>query len=368
MTILLLLLLIGSCKENGTGPIPPVDNEPKWEVVPEFIGLDIRYMIHFNGELYAAVVNYQADTLYRGAVLKTTDGLSWTLVRTFREPIGPMTVEKDSLYVLSNKFVHKMDKNGSWIIKYGVPWQIADAELNGDMVFLNGQLYVTQTRLTGFMFTVTSDSIWSQIYLFGIESSPIGAKFLKFRNNSVELAYLRPRFGVESYLSIFDGKNVFFLRNGLPLNSYGVNSMAIINDTLFAGFKQLPSQSSSTIMYLDNSNTWKLFLDSIPNSPSAFNYLPPFITNPTELLFINDRIFIATEVYGVLEWIDEKGWQVNNNGLKYLTGKREDEQLYETVTFLRHFKDFLFVGYGNPAYCWGTLTSRNQNGLLKMKL
>jgi hypothetical protein len=359
---------MGSCKDNGTGPIPPVDNEIKWEVVPEFIGLDIRYMLEFNGDLYAAVVNYKSDTVYRGAVLKTSDGNGWSLVRTFNEPIGPMTVENDSLYVLSNKFVHKMDKSGVWVIKYGVPWQIADAELNGDMVFLNGQLYVTQTRFTGFMFTVTSDSIWSQIYLFGIESSPIGAKFLKFRNNNVDLAYLRPRYGVESYLSIFDGKSVFFLKKGLPPNSYGVNSMAIKNDTLFAGFKQLPEQSSSVILYLDNTNTWNLFLDSIPNSPSAFNYLPPFITMPTEILFFDNRIFIATEAYGVLEWKDRIGWQVINNGLKYLTGKRDDEQIYETISFLRNYNGSLFVGYGNPAHSWGTYTSFNQKGLYRKKL
>lgn len=368
MIIFILLVLLGSCKENGTGPIPPVETEPRWEVVPEFINLDIRYMIEFNGDLYAAVVNYQADTVYRGAVLKTSDGNSWSLVRTFSEPIGPMTVENDSLYVLSNNFVHKMNKNGTWVIKYGVPWQIADAELNGDMVFLNGELYITQTRFTGFMFKVTKDSLWIQIYLFGNESSPIGAKFLKFNNNNVELAYLRPRYGIESYLSIFDGKTVVFLRKGLPSNSYGINSMAIKNDTLVAGFVRIPDYASSTLLYLDNTNTWKQFLDSIPNSPSAYNYLPPFISTPTELLFVNNRIFIATEVFGVLEWMEGKGWITKNYGLKYLSGKRKEEQLYETISFLRCYKGLLFVGYGNPAYTWGTYTSINQKGLLKMKL
>jgi hypothetical protein len=89
---------------------------------------------------------------------------------------------------------------------------------------------------------------------------------------------------------------------------------------------------------------------------------------PTELLFIDNRIFIATEAYGVLEWKDEKGWLVKNNGLKILTGKREDEQIYETISFLRYFKGVILVGYGNPAHCWGTFTSINQKGLLRMKL
>ncbi|MDE3059028.1 MAG: hypothetical protein KGJ59_13840, partial [Bacteroidota bacterium] len=123
------------CKDHGVDLPPPP--EKKWEAVQEFTDLDIRYMIHFKNELYAAVANYQGDTLYKGAILKTSDGDSWSLVKTFDEGIGPMTVEGDSLYVNSDHHIYKMDANGNWVIKFGIPWEIAEAESNGDMIFFN---------------------------------------------------------------------------------------------------------------------------------------------------------------------------------------------------------------------------------------
>lgn len=364
-TSMLLTLLMAGCKDGPVDP-PPPPPEKKWEAVSEFTNLDIRYMIHFKDELYAAVVNYKSDTLYEGAVLKTSDGNSWSLVKTFKESIGPMTVEGDSLYVNGDHFIYKMDIKGNWVIKFEVPWQIAKAEWNGDMIFLKGNLYIAQTRLTGRMYMVTPDSVWKAIFPFGSENGPACAKFVKLKKNNIETAYFRQTATIGS-IHYFDGELATFLREGLPKSFTGANSMVIHNDTLFAGFKQIPSGSSGMIMFLDN-NEWKLYHDSLPNSKSAFNYTPRLTTLPTVILYVGERMFVASDVYGVLEWKYEKGWQKMNDGLVLMLGEPKENELYTTIAFLEYFKGKLFVGYGRPASLWGTWESGLQNGLLKYQL
>ena len=368
MKLLLLIFLIGSCNDNGTGPIPPVDSEPKWEVVPEFVGLDIRYMINYKEKLYATVVNYQSDKLYKGALLKTSDGNSWSLVRTFNEGIGPMTVEGDSLYVNGDKFIYKMDSDEKWVIKFGVPWQIAEAQYNGDMIFLNGNLYVSQTRLTGYMYSVTPDSQWRAIYYPPWSESGIGGgRFVKFKKNNVEICYLR-HIATGGHVSHFDGELLSILDDGLPKPFRGANSLRLHNDTLFAGFMGINNGSSGMIMYLDNGNTWRIYHDSLPNSPSAFHYIPPSTTLPTEILFLGENMFVATEEFGVLEWKQDSGWQTLNKGLLLQQITQVDENLYNTISFLEYFQGKLFAGYGNPAYMWGTTIAGERKGLLKYQL
>lgn len=365
---MLFTLFMAGCEDKGVDP-PPGKEEKKWEVVPEFVNLDIRYMIHFKDELYAAVVNYQGDSLYKGAVLKTSDGDSWSLVKTFNEGIGPMTVEGDSLYVNSDHFIHKMDANGNWVIKFGVPWQIAEAGLNGDMIFLNGNLYVSQTRLTGYMYMVTPDSQWKSIYNPpGSENGIGGAKFLKVKKGNNETVYLRRRFDVQSIISTFDGNVVIDINQGLSQKAHGINSLTIHNDTLFAGFKELPSGSSGVIMYLDKTNVWKLYHDSLPNSPSAFHYIPPLTTLSTVILFVNQKVFVATEVFGVLVWSSNNEWQTLNEGLMLQQIIPLNNNLYNTISFLEFFHGKLFIGYGNPAYTWGTAIAGPRTGLLRYEL
>ncbi len=365
----MIICFTAGCKDKGVDPPPPVTVEKKWETVPEFINLDIRYMIHFKDELYAAVVNYQGDTLYKGAVLKTSDGNSWRLVKTFNEKIGPMTVEEDSLYVLSDYFIHKMNANGEWVIKFGLPWQITLAEYNGDMIFFNNHLYVTQTIFTGYMFKVSSDRVWTRIYPFGPynENGLGGAKFIKLKNNNIEKLYLRDA-ATDGYLIHFDGELATFLQDGLPNPFKEANSIAVHNDTLLAGFMGINTGSSGMIMYLDNNNVWKLYKDSLPNSKSAFNAQPPFITLPTVLLCVGERMFVATDVYGVLEWKPDGGWQKIHKGLMLDQFEPKENELYRTISFLEYFRGNLFVGYGNPAYMIGTWVNGPRKGLLKYKI
>lgn len=365
-TLTTIICLMSGCDDHGVDP-PPTKEEKKWEAVPEFINLDIRYMIHFKNELYAAVVNYQSDTLYKGAILKTSDGNTWSLVKTFHEGIGPMTVEGDSLYVNSDHFIHKMDASGNWVIKFGVPWEISESQDNGDMTFFNGNLYVTQSLFTGYMFEVNPDSAWRKINPFpGLENGASGAKFIKRKKNNITTLYLRS--SPEGLIYVFDGEVVTPVEDGLSHPYHGVNSIFIYNDMLLAGFNRISNSTSGTIMFLDSKNTWKIYVDSLPNSKSAFNYTPPLTTLPTNILYVNEQMFVSTDVYGVLEWNAVSGWKRISNGLMLHQNTTDDDELYNTISFLEYFRGNLFVGYGNPAYMWGTWLAGPRKGLLKYKL
>ena len=366
---MILMFLMGGCKDGPIAIPPTIVEEKKWESVPEFNNLDIRYIIHFNNELYAAVVNYLGDILYKGAVLKTSDGISWSIVKTFNEGIGPMTVEGDSLYVNTDHFIYKMDTRGRWVIKYGVPGEISEAQYNGDMIFFNGNLYISQTLSLGYMFKVSPDSVWTQILPFGpnIENNMSGAKIVKNKKNNIETLFIRT-IATTGYIFQFNGERATNIQKGLPSPFEGANSITIRNDTLLAGFKEVNNKASGMIMYLDDDNSWKLYRDSLPNSKSAFNYLPSLTTLSTVILFIKERMFVASDVYGVMEWKLDSGWKTLNYGLMLNQNEAAENELYNTISFLEYFKGNLFVGYGNPAYMWGTWLAGPRKGLLKYKL
>ena len=366
---MILMFFMGGCKDGPIAVPPTIVEEKKWESVPEFNNLDIRYMIHFNNELYAAVVNYLGDTQYKGAVLKTSNGISWSLVKTFDEGVGPMTVEGDSLYVNTDHFIHKMDTRGAWVRKYGIPGEISEAQYNGDMIFINGNLYISQTLSLGYMFKVSPDSVWTRIFPFGpnIENNMSGAKFIKNKKNNIETIYLRT-IATSGYIIQFDGDRATYLQKGLPIPLEGANSITIHNDTLLAGFKEVNNKASGMIMYLDENNLWKIYRDSLPNSKSAFNYLPSSTTLPTVILFVKERMFVASDVFGVMEWKSHSGWETLNYGLMLSQGESAEKELYNTISFLEYYQGNLFVGYGNPAYMWGTWLAGPRKGLLKYKL
>ncbi len=364
--ILLYPSFIG-CTETPNSPISIQPEETMWKEVPEFNHCDIRYMIQFNSELYATVVNTNSAGQYRWALLKTGDGNSWSIVKTFSEEVGPMTVEGDSLYVLTDHFIHKMNKLGEWVVKFGLPWQIADAEANGDMVFLNGDLYVAQTRFTGFLFAVSPDSQWQRIYYpDGLENGHAVAKFLKSKKDGVEFAYIRTRYGVGSYFATLINDSIKYMHNGLLNDPMGFNSMTIHNDTLFAGF-EFDNPKSSVVVYWSN-NGWRLYFDSLPNSKTAFNYLPPSITIPTVILFVEDDLLIATTILGVLKRNGNNGWKKMNFGIKLGSGETIQTERYISISFLEFYKGVVFCGYGNPAYMWGSSIFGPRVGLYKTEI
>ncbi|MCK9409338.1 MAG: hypothetical protein M0R68_09400 [Bacteroidetes bacterium] len=366
--LLLFANIVGSCKDTSVNPPPPLAQNHQWVEVPEFVNLDIRCMIHFNDELYASVVHYQGDTVYPGAILKTTDGNTWRLVKTFTETIGPMTVENDSLYVMSDHFIFVMDVIGNWNIKFDVPWDMAEAEWIGDMVFLNGNLLVIQTRFTGYMYHVSRDGVWKKVISPpALDGSIWGAKFLKIKKDGKDVLYLRPSFNGNGITFFrFDGVNFIRMQNGFSNSAVGFNSIVFHNDTLFAGFR--PNSHSSGIISFWNGDEWKMYGDSIPNNRYAPYFIPPLITMPTAIIFIGNELFIATDVHGIFSKKYGEPYKTLNKGLLMSQSYSADMGVFNTISFLEHFKGNLFVGYGNPAYMWGTLISGPRMGLLKYRL
>lgn len=362
---LITALITGGCNESAVDqPIAKIEKD--WNEVPEFKNLDIRYMIQFKNELYASVVYNQGDTLIAGAVLKTSDAKTWSLVRTFLESVGPMTIENDSLFIMSDHYIHAMNSRGEWGIKFEVPWDMADAELVGDMAFLNGTLFVVQSRLTGFMYGVSPNGVWKKISSPpAIDGRLWGAKLLKYISSGREILFLRPRSGEGIILFQFDGVTLTSMQNGLPRTLDGFNSMVIHKDTLYAAFQ--PGVYSSSAIYRWIDGEWILFGDSIPNGKYSLDFIPPSFTIPTAMLFVNDDIFVATDVFGIMRKKPHGSFLSLNSGLFLSPYYTVEFERYNTISFLEYFNGYLFAGYGNPAYMWGSKISGPRMGMLKYK-
>lgn len=348
-------------------PVPPPDKSV-WQVVPEFENYDIRYIIEFKDELYCAVMIVPSSAEARSAVVKTSDGETWTTVRRFSEAIGPMAVNGDSLYVLTDHFVHRMDAQGEWVQRFGVPWQISDAQLNGDMAFLNGNLYIAQTRMTGYLFMVTPDSIWTQLFPYGFEISPSIARIVPFRNGNSDAAYCRSIFSSNSVISIFDGKTLTDISTKPSKDAFGNNAITMYNNTLYAGYHDRVNNKSGAVYQLTNDMKWLLYHDSLPNAPFANDYDTPMVTHPISILFLDNRMIVGTESYGVFIVNDTLGWISLNSGLKMHPVKTANGQLYEAIVFLNAYKKYLFAAYGYPAFSWGLISSTTRFGLRRTVL
>lgn len=348
-------------------PVPPPDKSV-WQVVPEFENYDIRYIIEFKDELYCAVMIVPSSAEARSAVVKTSDGETWTTVRRFTEAIGPMAVNGDSLYVLTDHFVHRMDAQGEWVQRFGVPWQISDAQLNGDMAFLNGNLYIAQTRMTGLLFMVSPESAWTQVFPFGNETSSSIARMIPISTPTGQYAYCRSAFTDANYIAILDSN---LLKNFIVKPSQyakAANGILLHNGTLFAGFRDIVGRKSGTVQYLGEDSKWHIYKDSLPNAPFAYDYIPPDITHPISLLSINNRMLIGTETYGVFVSDSNDQWIQLSKGLKQHIIQTQYGNLFEPVVFLVRYKNYLFAGYGSPAFSWGLIESNNKRGLCRLPI
>ena len=369
ISVLALALVANSCKEQPNEVIVPPNESQRWESIPEFALLSIRYMLQHNGTLYMSAVDPRVirtighgDTLRfdgeRGLIYKTTDGRTWTKVRGFDNEVGPMAMHGDTLYALCSDTIFKMLPNGDWQRAIRTPGRMADASMVGDIVFYKDSLYamqsLTQALETGIIYP---DGSYRELFVRFTPTRSYqyaGSKFLKVIKNGIETVFVRPRQGF-TYLNgmfTFDGHLFHPLNEGLTDDEriyVPANSMALKNDTLYAGFL-----NPSGIKRLVN-DRWEAFKDTLPNWEHAFNVRPNLITEPTAIAFAGERMFVATHCLGVLEWRDSTGWQAMSEGLlKGFIPGIDNTNLYTPVVFLEHFKGVLFAGYGQPAYApWG---------------
>lgn len=356
-----------SCKES-IAPPPPNIMTPQWNIVPALASLDVRYMTQQNGTLYLAAVDpdvqetetingrthYKGD---RGVVYSTTDAVTWTKIKGFNLDIGPMTYHDDTLYCLVTDSIHRLLPNGEWQTVFKTPDRLADASADGDMVFYKDTLYAMQTFFgnAAETYRIHPDGSFEELLnsVTGILHFS-GAKFIKIICNGKEYVYLRAHWNAGGLFS-FDGNKFTDIKNGISPEEYiflSSNAMAIKNDTLVAGFGGFGTPASIKVLI---GNSWKTYKDTLPNSHSAFLLTPILRTLPTAITFAYERMFVATNSLGVLEWKNDKGWRQMSEGLipGFIPGLNEKD-LYHPLPFLEYFKGKLIAAYGQPGYGpWG---------------
>ena len=334
--------------ENDNDKNEPTKN--KWEIVPELSTLSIRYILKHNETLYLSAV--ESGKNYKGIIWKTSNGINWTIVRTFEKVIGPMTTNGDTLYCLGDSLYRYIIPINKWENVCQPSPLTSDPEAMGDMIFVKDELYAMQslfadavaTYRIGFDGTVNSLPVYH-----GREFG--GAKFIKSKTEIKETVYVRGQYYKYGFFT-FDG-NVFDpLKDGLTEFEYynpPTNSLALKNDTLFAGFMY-----PAVVKRLIN-NQWQNFTDTLPYSSSAFQFNPPIKTETTAITFVENRMFVATQSIGVLEWEDNKGWKQISEGLipdPLINNGYKD--LFRPVVFLETINGILIAAYGKPGYAqWG---------------
>jgi hypothetical protein len=363
-----LLLVDFGCREKILPP--PVQDIPKWNVVPELATLDVRYMIQHNDVLYLTAVDPNVkDTCIssgncyyvgdRSVVYKTTDAVTWTKIKGFKITIGPMTFHDDTLYCLGDDSIYTMLPNGVWRTAFATPPRLAYAPSIGDIVFIRDTLYGMQTYYANAAETyrIHPDGSYEEV-LSGPDGAIhfSGSKYLKKVHNGSELIYVRPIYGMwaSNNLFLFDGYTYSHADIGLTDSDIfgGSDAMATKGDTLFAGFGG--RIAPGVIKFLVNGQ-WMQFHDTIPSSHSAYLVTPVLYAQPTAITFFGDRMFVATNSQGVMEWKEKEGWVRMSEGLKpgHIPNLQEPDLRYP-LPFLQCFKSKLIAAYGKPGYGpWG---------------
>jgi hypothetical protein len=368
--LLILLSIINFGCKAPTEVIPEKPEEKKWEAIPEFVNMDIKYMLILNNILYIAAKDLSKDDIERdrGVIFRTNDGKSWERIKEFNRSPGPMTSLGDDLYVLLNDSIYYFNPDQGWTGRYLTPERLGDPEIVGDIVFIDSCLYGMQTFYPNAFqtFKIFPDGSNTEIFpRYG--RSYAGAKFIKLVKNGMEYVYLRPHY-YDNYFWRFDGKEFIREVDGLTerelISLNPTNSMAVHNDTLFAGFKY-----PASVKFLSDNNKWESYTDTLPRSKSWYLFKPELKTQTTALAFYEDRLFVATDPVGVLEWSKNNGWQRITKGLTVSAAANdESDEVFDAVVFLECYKGILFAGYGLPAYAPWQDFYGGEKGLYKFKI
>lgn len=350
--LLFISLFIISISCDTTEPPPPPDDKiTKWEVIPELAEADVRYILKHENTLY--LTGLFTGREYRGSIWKTMDGVNWTMLRTFEKAVGPLAINGDSLFCLGDSLFRYIIPLNKWENVCQPNPLNTDVQAVSEMIFLGNSLYAFQSYFEAdcvykinFNGEVENLAAFYQYRLF--------AKMIK-KNPSDEWCYARGRyhsggfyiFNLEGYSLLIDG-----LTQNVILNPAS-NSMEIRNDTLFAGFRY-----PGIIKYLDESNVWRDYTDSIPTT--RFDAASPYV-EPTEISCLGDRIFVSTDIFGVMEWKKGVGWIDMAEGLR--TYDWSNGKVFYPIVFLENINNTLIAASGAPGYAaWGGF------GVYKLKL
>ncbi|MGE5457831.1 MAG: hypothetical protein ACM3RX_05715 [Methanococcaceae archaeon] len=253
----------------------------------------------------------------------------------------------DTLYCLGDSLFRYIPSLNKWESVCKPEPLTSDPQSTSEMIFLKDKLYAMQTYFANaadtyeihFDGTVHELQMWRQ-------NGYAGAKYIKPAGDC-GWCYVRGQYYCGGFFT-FDGTAFTELKNGLTSEEWNrppTNSMAIKNDTLFAGFRK-----PGSIKYLNN-GTWTAYTDTLPLSKNKNLKLSWLRAEPTAITFVKNRLFAATHILGVLEWVKGKGWVLISDGLVKIPPPDMD---YDPVVFLESINNTLVAAYGQPGYApWG---------------
>lgn len=350
---LFFLLTISACKIND----PDEDakpSEPQWEEIPEFKNYNITYILKHESGVFVSCWWEPGFNLFEGLLFFSSDGDNWVKLRSFSRPSGPLAIKNDTLFCLSDSLHNYYIPNGSWGGPVNLkPFSFVSFEMT-DIIFVDDYLYLLESQGVYQTFRINYKTGDYEERWGSIRYGKTSSKFLRHNKNGIETIYARGVFNSIGFFT-FDGNQYLELHNGLTEKEIAkapLNSMTIHNDTLFAGFS-----FPSTIKYLDNSNVWRPYTDSLLHT---FQYYPPLLVQTTAIVFHKNRLFAATNYYGVLEWTSDKGWIKVQNGLKSYD---DYEDLFVPIFRLETIGDYIIAGYDDSGMAY-----HSSQGLFKLKL
>ncbi len=342
ISLLLIVILFNSLScGNPIAPPPPDDKKMKWEVIPELADMDVRYILKYNNTLYLSAVQ---GSEWRGIIWKTDDGENWIAMRSFEKAIGPLTAKGDTLYCLGDSLFRYIITLDKWENVCQPSPLNTDVQAVSEMFFLDNELYAFQNFFQpGSTYRIHYDGkiedLSSYFGYFG------GAKMIK-KNISDNWGYVRGMYHNGGFFR-FDRNGFVYLIDGLSLQVIlkpASNSMEVRNDTLFAGFR-----FPGVIKYLDENNIWRDYTDSIPTT--RLDATSPYV-EPTEISCLGDRMFVSTDIFGVMEWKNGIGWIDMAEGLR--TYDWSDGKVFYPIVFLENINNTLIAASGAPGYAaWG---------------
>jgi len=358
-----LVLGLSFCLGCDDDVVPPITAPPPWTIIPELAQFDIRYTLNLNGRLYVAVIDprvQQTETINgmtrylgdRGVIFMTSDAITWTKLRGFPVDIGPLASHGDTIYCLASDSIYRSFSDAGWWGAFPTPDRLRDPSSDGDIVFYGDDLLAQQTFYANALqtFRIHPDGSYEEV--FAPAGQPFaGAKYFKTGSAPDEEVYLRPHWLAGGFHR-FNGTTFTPLTGALSpeeLASSPINSMAARGETLYCGFK-----SPGRIKYLSGP-IWTDYTDTLPYSSIAYQVAPVLRTEPTAIAFAGDRMFVATQCVGVLEWKSGSGWSNISDGLVHgvLPGV-DNSDLFRPVVFLEHLNGRLIAGYGRPGFGpWG---------------
>ncbi len=339
---LIVLIFINISCDNTTEPPTPDDSKPKWEVIPELAEADVRYILKHENTLYLTCLF--TGRAYRGSIWKTTNGENWTMFRTFEKAIGPLAINGDSLFCLGDSLFKYIIPTDTWV-NICQPYPLnTDVQAVSEMIFFGNSLYAFENYFeTAGVYKISFNGVVENLAPLYMYTS--FAKMIK-KNTSDTWCYARGRYHSGGFF-IFTLEGFSVLRDGLTqqvLLNPPSNSMEIRNDTLFAGFRY-----PGIIKYLDESNVWRDYTDSIPTS--RLDATSPYV-EPTEISCLGDRMFVSTDIFGVMEWKKGIGWIDMAEGLR--TYDWSDGKVFYPIVFLENINNTLIAASGAPGYAaWG---------------